>query len=220
MPPPPRRPPRGPFLCRNPGLLVSSFSSVTFNLDAHILAGRSNVSVPGQRKTGTYSGSHRIVQGIEPESRAEDQSPGLVTLSYLGRVPVYTLGSLRWFLLSIPANIHPLFLIYHPPSLACLPQRQAVPSRVFLSLALSLRTWSLVLQPFLYLYSPLSSLWRFLCWRRCFLEEGIQGHLSVSSVSHLLVYGLFTLNEVKGDRKAVPSPGTSTVCPCAPCEGM
>lgn len=139
-------------------------------------------SVPGQRKTGTYSRPHRIVQGIEPESRAEDQSPGSVTLSYLGRVPAYTLGSLRWFLLSIPANIHPLFLICHPPSLACLPQRQAVPSRVFLSMALSLHTWSLVLQPFLYLYSPLSSLWRFLCWRRCFLQEGLQGHLSVSSI--------------------------------------
>lgn len=165
--------------------MVSSFSSVTFNLDAHISAGRSPTIAflgSGSEKDRNLLWSHRIVQGIEPESRAEDQSPGLVTLSYLGRVPAYTLGSLRWFLLSIPANIHPLFLICHPPSLACLPQRQAVPSRVFLSLALSLHTWSLVLQPFLYLYSPLSSLWRFLGWRRCFLQEGLQGHLSVSSI--------------------------------------
>lgn len=181
----PPRPPGGLFSARTLGcwfpVSLQSLSTLTLTYrqeEARPLP----FSVPGQRKTGTYSGSHRIVQEIEPESRAEDQSPGSVTLSYLGRVPAYTLGSLRWFLLSIPANIHPLFLICHPPSLACLPQRQAVPSRVFLSMALSLHTWSLVLQPFLYLYSPLSSLWRFLCWRRCFLQEGLQGHLSVSSI--------------------------------------
>lgn len=52
-------------------------------------------------------GHTAVVTGLEPESRGEDQSPGLVTLSYLGRVPAYTLGSLRWSLRSIPASIIP-----------------------------------------------------------------------------------------------------------------
>lgn len=127
----PPRPPGGLFSARTLGcwfpVSLQSLSTLTLTYrqeEARPLP----FSVAGQRKTGTYSGSHRIVQEIEPESRAEDQSPGLVTLSYLGRVPAYTLESLRWFLLSIPANIHPLFLICHPPSLACLPQDKLCPA--------------------------------------------------------------------------------------------